>query len=142
MKILLGILAAFVLLVGGCSMLIYKSATSEYPDYAKKEVVDVQYADLISSIKSSVESSDSRFDLLASLEKINYPENTIYVGVQAEDSDDNEFVVLKKFKSGSSSTFLMNGYGHGSINEQKIIIFSVPNENHGLEDVVVYLTPK
>lgn len=139
MKILLVIFAAFVLLIGGCTLYIYNAATSEYPDYAKQEAVDAKYGNLISSVKKSIKNSTSKFDLLATLEKISYPENTLYVGIKAESDDDNDFVILKSFESGSSSTVIVGEYGYGTLNKQKIIILSVSNRNYGLEDVVIYL---
>lgn len=138
MKILLAILAAFVLLIGGCSFFVYKAVNTDYPDYAKQEVVDVVYGNLISSVKTSIEASHSKFDLLARLEKIKYPENTLYVGIKEQEGDD-EFVILKKFASKSSSTTIVGDYGYGTLNKQEIIILSVSNNKYALKNVVIYL---
>ncbi len=138
MKILLAILAAFVLLIGGCSFFVYKAVNTDYPDYAKQEVVDVVYGNLISSVKTSIDASHSRFDLLARLEKIKYPENTLYVGIKEQEGDD-EFVILKKFESKSSSTTIVGDYGYGTLNKQEIIILSVSNNKYALKNVVIYL---
>ena len=138
MKILLAILAAFVLLIGGCSFFVYKAVNTDCPDYAKQEVVDVVYGNLISSVKTSIDASHSRFDLLARLEKIKYPENTLYVGIKEQEGDD-EFVILKKFESKSSSTTIVGDYGYGTLNKQEIIILSVSNNKYALKNVVIYL---
>lgn len=138
MKILLAILAVFVLLIGGCSFYVFNVVVSEYPEYAKQEVLDERYGDLISSVKSSIEQSSSKFDLLARLEKITYPKNTAYVGVQVV-NDGDELVILKEFDSKSLSTVIVGDYGYGTLNKQKIVILSMANNKHELEDVIIYL---
>jgi len=134
-KIGLILLIVVFLLIAKCGHSIYKSFR-DFPEYATEEVLSKQYQQLISDIDAQIECGNTLFAIGANLEKINYPSNTIYVVLT--DDEDEETVVLGK-KHSSRSSVLINGFGHGKLNGQEVVIVQRPVNKAGIEEVIVYL---
>lgn len=146
MKAFLIITSIFVLsillMVGSCSYFIYDGYQS-FPEYAKKEVVYKKYSEYIDQLKKRIEESDSTLDLASKLEKMDHPEELIYLALEMESEDmldDEKIDIVKKFKKGSYSTFSNGETGYGTINDVDIIIINYDISKYSdLEGCLIYL---
>ena len=134
----------FFILAGACAFGIYKSHKN-FPDYAKKEVLYEKHKDYLASIDHELSESSSALDFAARIEKIEAPSELIYLCIEKEsdihdhNKNSDEIEIIKKFESGSKSTFTSNGSGYGKINGQAIVILRHDiSRIKGLENCLIY----
>ncbi|EDM26800.1 hypothetical protein LNTAR_06129 [Lentisphaera araneosa HTCC2155] len=143
-KILAITMTVFFIMAGACAYSVYKSHKN-FPEYAKKEFLYEKYKDYLNSIDQELASSTSLLDFAAKIEKLEHPEEVIYLCLEKESDFDNhsndndEIEIIKKFESGSKSTYTSNGTGYGRINGQNIVIIKHDvSSQKGLETCVIY----
>ncbi len=128
-----------------CSYSIYRGF-ADFPEWAEKDVVYTNHADLIASVESEIKTSESLYDLAAKLEKLPRSDEILYLeiehvpGKNEEDDEpfeeEEELVVIDDGAS-SQSYFLNDAVGYGSRNgiETVVIMLDVehlPNVNNVL----------
>ncbi|MDD7986693.1 hypothetical protein PQO01_17225 [Lentisphaera marina] len=143
-KIFAIITTIFFIMAGACAFGIYKSHKN-FPEYAKKDVLYTKYKDYLSEIDHELQESSSALDFAARLEKLNHPDEVIYLCIEKErdihdhSNKSDEIEIIKKFESGSKSTYTSNGTGYGSINDQDIVIIRHDISSiKGLDKCVIY----
>lgn len=119
----------------------FKSATENFPQYAKRDAVYARYGSLIEAIEANIEASESMHDLAARLEKLNAPDELLYLTLTREgDSFDKEKLeIVERMEVTSNSYTLINDTGHGKINGKRVIVIRLPVNRWSLEECFVYL---
>ncbi|MCM8535116.1 MAG: hypothetical protein NE334_04200 [Lentisphaeraceae bacterium] len=143
--IIVSICFILFLLVGGCAFSVYKSYKN-FPDYAQKEVVYKKYDEFLDSLDTSIKKSSSVLDLAAKIEKLNFPSNILYVGLEkdVEIGEEDMLDIVKKYKKdGYKSVFTKEGTGYGTISGKDIIVIHYPIDKYkDIENCVIYLEHK
>lgn len=137
MKVLLAVFAVVVLGIGYIGYGFYEGAKN-YPDYAQAGVVNASYRPLINDIDAVVQVAESKLDLAARLEKLDYPAQTRYVALQLTEGEPIE-LLNRGEKGGTTKVFISNGYGYGNINDQDFIIIDYEINQYGVDTCRLYL---
>ena len=131
------ILGAIVLLFAKCVHITY-IAFKDFPEYASSDILSKKYSKLIADIDKNIVNDNTFLSLGASLETVNYPENTLYVGIKKEVGEN---VLIKgEALSESRKIFIKNGFGYGNLGDQNIIVIARSIDKLDLEEVVIYLS--
>lgn len=121
---------------------IYTSVTEDFPEYATREVVYARHGDLIKQVQSSIDASESKYDLAARLEKIRSPEELLYLTLTTETAgsfDDEKMEIIEKLDVSSSSYTIVNGTGYGKLNDIAVIVINLPVGRHSVEDLHIFI---
>lgn len=144
MKVIVAIAVLFALVVASVSMCTYKVYRSfdDFPEQADIKHLNQRYAQLVTDLNNSIEQSDSAYSLASALENINYPTETLYVGMQKEDQDnekDTELPIMDRRVAGSGSKMrmLINGGGYGRANGQHFWILQHPLNKYEYEHIEI-----
>ena len=148
-KILIGCGAVLLLsfiVMGILGFVIYKSHQN-FPEYAKSEVVYKKYDHLIKQIDDNIMKSDTALSLASNLEKMQLPNNLIYLALEkTKDNDDfghndkNIIEIIKTQDHSSRSTTIINGSGYGTIGNTKILIIDYEIEKFDdVESCIIYI---
>jgi hypothetical protein len=137
--------AALVLLlfIGAMGILFYVSFKN-FPDRASKEVLHEKHSNYLGEIDQLILESDSHLSLAAKLEKIDRPENIVFLGLEMEGSelhnDKNIINIFNQLESDSSqSRTIINGCGYGSYGHQDVLIIEYPLEKfEQVESLLIY----
>ena len=134
--VLITILVFVMFLVAKCSHTVY-SGIANFPDYATSDALTKKYPKLIADLDEKIALGTSFFNIGAELETISYPLETMSVVLEKEEADD---VVIKYGDLADvRSRVLINGFGHGRLGEQEVVIITRPVDKFGIDDVAVYL---
>lgn len=132
------ILILILFMIVKCSHQMYVGSTN-FPEYASSEALTKKYSNLIAAIDGEVKDAETSLSLGASLEKINYPENIVYVAIQTHSSGTIIVKSTPLLSSSSRSIFTKNGFGYGKLGSQEIEIITRPVKKLDIKHVVVYL---
>lgn len=138
------VVAAVILVCCGIAYYVY-STYANFPEYAKREVVYKKYEALLDAIDETVKKSNSILDLAANLEKIDMPDELIYLALEKTGkgnlgAEKDLLEILKKFKDGSVSRMIMNGAGYGRVDGREVIIIEYEIKNFdGIDQCILYL---
>jgi len=102
-KILAITMTIFFIMAGACAYSVYKSHKN-FPEYAKKELLYEKYKNYLNSIDQELASSTSLLDFAAKIEKLEHPEEVIYLCLEKEsdfDSHSNDNDEIEMLNSGS-----------------------------------------
>jgi len=154
MKVLAGIAAVLLLVVTSVSMCGYKlyHMIDEFPEQARAENLNQRYAQLVAELNNKIENSDSAYSLANQLENIDYPAETLFVGIQKElddeaDKDHSELPIIdrREANANSKTRVLLNGGGYGRLNDQHFWILQHPLNKYGYDHIELLFerdTPK
>lgn len=138
------IVALLAILVGAIATGVY-FIEKDFPDYARKDVVYAAYTDFLGAVDTAVAESDSMLSLAARLEKLERPEELIYLALEKSDADDfgygdtERLEIVKSFEDGTFRSTLINGTGHGRVNGRNIVIIEHDIDAFELEHCVIYM---
>jgi len=127
------VILVVLLLLSTCTYFFIKK-TTDFPDYAKREIVFSKYSKLIDAVKSGIVNADSKQQLLDTFDNINYPEGTARVLI--EDGDDN-IVIRNRTAAGSTHKFIINGSGYGHLDNTPVIYITYPIDRFELDDLEI-----
>lgn len=148
MKGCLGAALALVLVFAAIGLGIFKlfqevtTSVDDFPDYAKREAVYAQYGTLIDDVETAIDESESMHDLAARLEKLSAPEELLYLKLTKESDDlfDREKLeIVEKFDVMSYRQTIIDGTGHGHLNDVPVIVINLPVNRHSIEECFIYL---
>lgn len=140
-----GVLFVIGIITGG--VMLYNSF-SDFPEYAKEDVVYKRYDKMIKSIDKCVKESDSVLSLAAKLENLELPEELVYLALEKEskdgefmDSDGQTVDVIKKYEDGgATNSFVLGRTGYGSRGGLDIVIINHPITGiNGVKSCTIYL---
>lgn len=120
----------------------FASAVDNFPEYAKKEAVYRQYGPLIGDVQAAIDASESMHDLAARLEKLQLPDELLYLALIKETSssfDEDKLEIVERIDVRSSSYTLIDGTGHGKLNDLPVIVIELPVNRHSIEECLIYL---
>jgi len=132
-----------ILVVGSISMCDYSvyKLIADIPEEAQVENLNRRYAELIEKLDHAIQSSESVLSLAALLEKIEYPEDTIYVemayiGKDSEDSEAKSIVVIDQIRArGNKFRAIVNGGGYGRTGNENYLILQHPLKKYEFEHI-------
>jgi len=134
------ILVLIVASLSTCAHKLYKSI-DVFPEQAQAKHLNARYAPLIADLNSSIEKSDSAFSLASALENIDYPPETLFVGMQKEKQDNAELLIFDRRKSKSDSgvkmRMLIGAGGYGQSNGQHFWILQHPLNKYDYEHIEI-----
>ena len=90
MKGCLTVIAVFIALIAGASVLVWMNRdvittgitqAFEQPEYGKQDYIDKHYGDLLRSMDAAATSASSLFSFGAAIEEMNLPDEVLYVGI-------------------------------------------------------------
>jgi len=131
------ILTAIFLLVGKCSLSIYKGFKN-IPEHATEAVLSKKYMKLIANIDEQIKNSKTALSMSANLEAIDYPKETLYVGIE-KDSLEDDIVIFDKSNGDSRNFYISNGFGYGSLGSEETIIIIRPIDKYGLDAIEIFI---
>jgi len=144
LKVILAIVALFVLIAASLSMCAYKlyNTFDDFPEQAKVQNLNKRYAHLVADLNASIDKSDSAYSLANELENISYPTETLYVEMQKQNSknkDDSGLTILDRREAGSASKFrvVINGGGYGRSNNLHFWILQHPLNKYEYEHIEI-----
>lgn len=120
----------------------FASAVDDFPEYAKKEAVYRQYGPFIADVQAAIDASESMHDLAARLENLQLPDELLYLALTKETSnsfDEDKLEIVERINVSSSSYMLVEGTGHGKLNDLPVIVIELPVNRHSIEDCFIYL---
>lgn len=139
------VLVAVVSLIGLGAFKLFQNFTSavdDFPEYAKKETVYRQYGTFIGKVQAAIDESQTMHDLAARLEKVELPDELLYLTLIKEASnsfDQDKLEIVERVEVSSSAYTLINGSGHGTINDMPVIVIQLPVDRHSIEECLIYL---
>ena len=136
--ILILVLGLIVLSLAKCSYSFY-SAFADKPEYATKEILSQKYKVLIADVDKLILNSNSALSLTEQLKSVSYPHNIVFVNLTKQDHKDDDIVVKSLPLNGSKNTYVINGFGYGSIGSQEIVIITRPVKKHGIKNLELFL---
>jgi len=131
---LTGVIAGYIFGIGTlCVFALFTQAIlamfTNFPEHAEREVVYEKYKELLTSIDTCVADSDSVLSLAAKLEKIEKPNELLYLALEQEsigsdsfDDDEEVIEITRRFQGECTARFIKNGSGYGQLNGKPIII--------------------
>ncbi len=84
----------------------------EVPPHGTQEHIEPLYGDLFKELDAAADNADSKFTFGAAVEKMDLPEEVVYIGVNQGDSTTD---VIKTGDWTSHSYKVINGYGAGTV---------------------------
>ena len=124
-----GIVFLCMLLLWIMSMGKWMTMFENFPEHTEREVVYEKYKDLLASIDTCVADSDGVYSLTANLEKIEKPNELLYLALGQEslgsdlfDEEENVIEITRRFQGECTARFIKNGSGYGQLNGKPIII--------------------
>ena len=126
---------------------IFTTAFTNFPEHVEREVVYEKYKGLLASIDTCVADSDSVYSLAANLEKIEKPNELLYLALEQESigtdsfDDDEEDVIeiTRRFQGECTARFIINGSGYGQLNGKPIIIIEYGINFPDAKHCIIYL---
>jgi hypothetical protein len=167
-KVLLGcgiVAFLFAVAIGGCGLTMLRSF-SNFPEYAKREVVYSAHKDVIDQVNALIVASDSLAKAQQSISAATWPAKVIYIKIKEDKSTakmkdvevksgpvtvsrphgTTEYVdAFKRYSWTSNSVFSMNGSGYGTLGTDhgavKIVIVDNSQLNAAKEqiDYTIYI---
>ena len=108
----------------------------EMPEHGKKEYIDKDYGEFLRSLDAAAENENSLMSFGAALEKIKLPDNIVYIEIN---KGDDKTEVFKKYSWSSTSTFIMGGYGAGTIGGVKVMLYKNEGPWDYMDNFIVYI---
>ncbi len=141
----IGVLCVFALFTQAI-LTMFTTAFTNFPEHVEREVVYEKYKGLLASIDTCVADSDSVYSLAANLEKIEKPNELLYLALEQEsigtdsfDDEEDVIEITRRFQGECTARFIINGSGYGQLNGKPIIIIEYDINFPDAKHCIIYL---
>lgn len=109
--ILVGVLLAAILLVGGCTAMLWNALGGDAEAGARRDMLRARHGTLVAQLAATAGEASDLLDAATRLRSIVLPPQTLGLAIAQADSDDNRIVILRNYDGRQSGRVLINGAG-------------------------------
>ena len=109
--VLVGILLAAILLVGGCTAMLWDALGGDAESGARRDALRARHGALVAQLAATAGEGSDLLDAAARLRGIVLPPQALGLAIAQADSDDNRIVILRNYDGRQSGRVLINGAG-------------------------------